>query len=289
LILATKHRKFFFFFFSNSSIAKNNMYSAGGLYASTKDMVKLGRAVLNSTLLSPAMTRRWMKPATHTGSLTASVGAPWEIYTIPTSRAVDVYTKSGDLGSYSSMTALSPDHGVGFTILAAGNETTAVVQTLTQAMMEMLVPALDAAAKEEAVVRFTGTYTHHDNNNKTNSSITITTDDGPGLKVEDWVNDSVDMIATIEALAGYTSTPSVRLYPTGLESSEQVSFIAIIQQLESVSSSSDVPCTTWFEVDSQVYGNVGVDEFLFEVDGRGDAVGLSPRALRTVLPRVSKM
>lgn len=248
-------------------------------------MVKLGRAVLNSTLLSPAMTRRWMKPATHTSSLTASVGAPWEIYTIPTSRAVDVYTKSGDLGSYSSMTGLSPDHGVGFTILAAGNDTTTVVEALTQAMMQKLVPALDAAAKEEAVSRFTGTYAH----NNSNSSITVTTDGGPGLKVDDWVNDSVDMIATIQTLAGYTSAPSVRLYPTGLESLGKISFIALIQQLDSTSSSSEVPCTTWFEVDSQVYGNVGVDEFLFEVDSQGDAVGLSPRALRTVLPRASKM
>lgn len=248
-------------------------------------MVKLSRAVLNSTLLSPAMTRRWMKPATHTGSLTASVGAPWEIYTIPTSRAVDVYTKSGDLGSYSSMTALSPDHGVGFTILAAGNDTSTVVETLTEAMMQILVPALDAAAKEEAVSRFTGTYA----DKKSNSSITVTTDDGPGLRVDDWVNDSVDMVATIQALADYTSTPSVRLYPTGLESSGKISFIALIQQLQRTSSSSQVPCTTWFQVDSQVYGNVGVDEFLFELDGQGEAVALSPRALRTVLPRTSKM
>lgn len=260
---------------------KKNVYSAGGLYASTKDMVKLGRAVLNNTLLSPAMTRRWMKPATHTGSLTASVGAPWEIFTIPTSRAVDVYTKSGDLGSYSSMTALSPDHGVGFTILAAGNDTSAVVQTLTQAVMEVLVPALDAAAKEEAISRFTGTYAQ----DKTNSSITITTDGGPGLKVENWVSDSVDMIATIQALEGDSTAPSVRLYPTGLESSGQVLFVAIIQQLESASS--QVPCTTWYMVDSQVYGNVGVDEFLFEVDSKGDAVAVSPRALRTVLPKAS--
>ncbi|CRG89351.1 hypothetical protein PISL3812_06387 [Talaromyces islandicus] len=257
---------------------------AGGLYASTKDMVTLGRAVLNNTLLSPALTRRWMKPAAHMGSLTASVGAPWEIFTIPTSRAVDVYTKSGDLCSYSSMTALSPDHGVGFTILAAGNHTTAVVQTLTQAMMEILVPALDAAAKEEAVLRFTGTYAHN-NNNRSNYSITITTDGGPGLKVEEWINDSVDVIDTIQALEGYSSEPSVRMYPTGLESSGQVSFVAIIQQLESASR--QVPCTTWYMVDSQVYGNVGVDEFLFQVDGQGDVVALSPRTLRTVLPKVS--
>jgi hypothetical protein len=179
------------------------------------------------------------------------------------------------------MTALSPDHGIRFTILAAGNDTTAVVQTLTQAMLDILVPALDAAAKEEAVLRFTGTYAH----DKSNSSITITTDGGPGLKVEEWINESVDMIGTIQALESYSSAPSVRLYPTGLESLGQVSFVAIIQQLESTST--QVPCTTWYMVDSQVYGNVGVDEFLFEVDGQGDAVALSPRVLRTVLPKAS--
>ncbi|KAH8698897.1 beta-lactamase/transpeptidase-like protein [Talaromyces proteolyticus] len=250
---------------------------AGGLYASTKDVTTLGRAILNNHLLSPAHTRRWMKPATHTGSLDFSVGAPWEILSFPTSRVVDVYTKSGDLGSYSSMLGLLPDHSFGFTILAAGNSTSAVVQAVLLSMMETLVPALDAAAKEEAALRFTGIYTH----NSTNSSIVITTDEGPGLNVEAWVNDSVDIIQSIGLLEGYTAAPSIRLYPTGLENADQLSFVAIIQQLGS--QPNGVPCTDWFVVDSTVYGNVGLDEFLFDLDSAGNAVAVSPRVMRTVL------
>jgi hypothetical protein len=47
-------------------------------------------------------------------------------------------------------------------------------------------------------------------------------------------------------------------------------------------------CKTWALVGRFAYGDVGLDEFEFELDGDGRAVSLSPRALRLSLPRNDK-
>jgi hypothetical protein len=55
--------------------------------------------------------------------------APWEIYRkeieantiINAGRIVDTYSKSGDVGAYSTYIGLVPDYNIGMTILAAGD------------------------------------------------------------------------------------------------------------------------------------------------------------------------
>ena len=62
------------------SFAENNVaVPSGGILSSINDLNMLGLALANSTLLDPVVTREWMKPHTHTASLTTSFGAPWEI------------------------------------------------------------------------------------------------------------------------------------------------------------------------------------------------------------------
>jgi hypothetical protein len=262
---------------------------AGGLYASIKDLSTVGRSILNNTLLSPATTRRWLKPISHTASLSYAVGAPWEIFSFENidGRTVDLYTKSGDLGAYSSMTALLPDYNVGFTILAAGGGATALVAALTDTVANSLIPALEEAAREGADNVYTGTYSA-----QTNSSLVISIDDGPGLKVAEWISDSVDMSQVLEALNGI-DTPDIRLYPTGLQQKGNrclyQSFRAVFGS-SAASGESIGPVTgssiTWQLVDSYKYGNVGVDEFLFELDaGTGEVVSVSPRTLRQTLQK----
>ncbi|BAE55453.1 beta-lactamase/transpeptidase-like protein [Aspergillus flavus] len=259
--------------------------AAGGLYSSTKDMSIVGRAILNSTLLRPSLTRRWMKPRAHTSSLEVSVGAPWEIFTLTNPRLIDLYTKQGDLGMYSSMLALSPEHDVGFTILAAGESTTEAVTLITDLTINTLIPALEDAAREEANTQFAGEYS------SANASIKITTDDQPGLKVTEWTNESVDVRQLLVSKLGLqnASDLSVRLYPSGLKAPGRVGFRAVFQD-NSEGDSGIGPvtraCTTWSSVDSIIYGNVGADEFVFGVDGSGRAVSISPRALRVEIPRV---
>jgi CubicO group peptidase (beta-lactamase class C family) len=73
--------------------------ATGGVYSSSRDMVKLGQSILNKTQLSPSSTRKWLKPWAHTAVWQQAVGLAWEIARWPVEdRIVDVYTKQGDLG-----------------------------------------------------------------------------------------------------------------------------------------------------------------------------------------------
>ncbi|KAJ5176050.1 uncharacterized protein N7482_001927, partial [Penicillium canariense] len=257
---------------------------AGGIYSSAKDMSTFGRAILNSTLLSPSTTRRWLKPLTHTSSLDYAVGAPWEILSFGNERPIDLYTKSGDIGTYSCVLALDPVHGAGFVLLGAGNNTHVSLALASDLVSASLLPALDQAAKSQAHTRFAGTYA----DGVRNSSITITTDDGPALVVTSWFNNGTNMFPSYMALNGITdpSMLSIRLYPTGLESPGQISFRAVIPPpLPTGIGPFSSSCITWVTVDAQVYGNVGIDEFVFNLDKKRNAVSVSPRVLRTVLSK----
>lgn len=76
--------------------------SAGGMYSSSNDMVKLGQSIFNNRQLSPTTTRKWLKPWTHAGVWQQAVGLAWEIARWPVeNRIVDVYAKQGDIGMYS--------------------------------------------------------------------------------------------------------------------------------------------------------------------------------------------
>ncbi|CEJ59023.1 hypothetical protein PMG11_07660 [Penicillium brasilianum] len=262
---------------------------AGGIYSSPKDISTLGRAILANTIVSPAMTRRWMKPASHTASLQLSVGHPWEIMSFNEPRLVDLYTKSGTIGTYNSIMALSPDHNAGFAILSAGNGTFALPMKLGEQIAETMLPTLEQIAKSQAAQRFAGTYALEDGTS--NSSITIVTDDEPGLKIAKWISNSVDMGQAFAANAGLQDTPSLlsmRLQPTGLKSPGRISFSAVIQGLSPQPTSGTIPsaCMTWLELDSYIYGNVGVPEFEFNLSEAGDVVSLTPRALRITLPKL---
>ncbi|KAJ5822829.1 hypothetical protein N7447_005169 [Penicillium robsamsonii] len=257
---------------------------AGGIYSSAKDMAAFGRAILNSTLVPTDITRRWMKPAAHTASLGYDVGAPWEIFSIGKQRPIDLYTKAGDIGVYSSVLALSVDHGVGFTILNAGNNTHFSAALASDLISAILIPALEQSAKNQAHQRFAGTYSL----GSSNSSITIATDNGPGLVVTNWINNSSNMLNAFMALNGISdpSQLSVRLYPTGLESPGRISFRAVVPPaLPSGIGPFTSSCITWVTIDSNVYGNVGIDEFVFNLDQNGNAVSISPRALHTTLQK----
>ncbi|CAG8904519.1 unnamed protein product [Penicillium egyptiacum] len=261
---------------------------AGGIFSSANDMATFGRAVLSSTLVDPAVTRRWLKPVAHTSSLQHSVGAPWEIYTFLTPRRVDLYTKAGDIGLYSSSIDLSPDHNAGFTVLVAGGNSHAMTSTIGEIVADIVLPALDEVARSQALERFGGTYAL--TSGSSNSSITITADDEAGLVVSVWTSNSVDMIESLMALQGVTdrSAISIRLQPSGLATPGRISFLAVIYTIDAPEDAGPIvgSCFSWILLDSLVYGNVGLPEFEFALNHDGHATSLSPRALRVTLPRV---
>lgn len=104
-----------------SNISLNGEPAALGLSSTISDLARLGRSILTSAILPPATTRRWLKPFASTSDLRNAAGRPWEIYhysATPTDPIVDIYTKSGTVGKYSSYFGLAPSYDVGFAILA---------------------------------------------------------------------------------------------------------------------------------------------------------------------------
>ncbi|KAJ5698490.1 hypothetical protein N7462_000495 [Penicillium macrosclerotiorum] len=261
---------------------------AGGLYSSAKDLATLGRAILAHTLVDPAMTRRWMKPATHTASLQFSVGHPWEIVSFDDPRLMDLYTKSGDIGEYSAVIALSPDHNIGFTVLTAGPSSSSTSQIIAEKIADKMLPTFEKIAENQARQRFAGTYALKDG--VSNSSISIVADNGPGLKITEWISNSVDMSQVFVKNLQLTDSSllSMRLQPTSLEGPNRASFSAVIQGLNAKKGRGAIlsACQTWLTMDSFIYGNVGMPEFEFNMNGAGEVEGLTPRALRFTLPKV---
>lgn len=92
------------------------------MYTNLADLRTTGLSILNSNILAASTTQEWMKPLSGTGSLVELVGAPWEItrLMIPVSpastrtRVRDLYLKAGGNVDYTSVIALSPDHGLGY-------------------------------------------------------------------------------------------------------------------------------------------------------------------------------
>ncbi|KAE8550375.1 hypothetical protein TMatcc_008397 [Talaromyces marneffei ATCC 18224] len=143
---------------------------------------------------------------------------------------------------------------------------------------------------EEADKIYTGTYSAQDTA-KVNSSFVISIDDGPGLKLEQWASDSQDISQVVKALNGI-ETPDIQLYPTRLQQKQNgcvhQSFRAVFGSTSSGGSLGLVTGSSisWKLVDSYRSGNIGVDEFLFELDaGTGEVVSVSPRALRQTLQK----
>lgn len=56
-----------------------------------------------------------------------------------TSRIVDIYSKGGDIGRYSTFFGLVPDHKIGITVLAAGDNPTFLVLALKDLIMDTFV------------------------------------------------------------------------------------------------------------------------------------------------------
>ena len=267
------------------------------MYSSLKDMITFGKSILSSTLLSTAQTRRWLKPRTHTSSLLLSVGAPWEIVRAPTlnSRLVtDLYTKGGNYGLYGSLLVLSPDYGFGFVLLGAADEGVDP-HVFADVVADILLPALEKAAREQAQTAFAGSYQSSDI--ALNSSIIISANgDALGMSIDSFISNGTDFLQLLTILlygrytAALAAATSVRLYPTNLHSPQSngssIAFRAVYSSeapLDPGVFSTD--CETWADVDALTYGSLALDEFVFNLDSHGNAESIEIPFIRTTLKK----
>ena len=257
---------------------------------SLNDLTKMGISILASKLLPAATTRRWLKPVSHTSNLLNSVGAPWEIsraVTAPNSRVVDYYTKSGNLGFYNAILVLSPDYNIGFSLLAAGEDSSLDIRVsiLADLIGDTLLPALEVVAQQQAVGAFVGVYT-----SAPNSSLTLASDSFPGLAIKSWTSNSTDELAAYAMLQGVPSV-ELRLYPTNLVSSSatgtSIAWRMILTEPSSDTGVFSLGCTSWGNIDNPIYGAQGVDEFDFTIGRDGVAKSVTLPAFRQTLLKTS--
>ncbi|KAK5074778.1 hypothetical protein LTS08_005653 [Lithohypha guttulata] len=282
----------------------------GGFYSSLNDISAIGRSMLSHTLLSPRLTRQWMKPSSFLPDGKSAVGAPWEIYqALGTNKTTWMYTKSGDLGAYSTYLILLPDYDAGFTILTAGMRTASVSRILADIAATAFVPAFESAAREEASTRFTGEFAFSGPNAAGNGTdtfeIVLSIDDGPGLLVANYSINGVDMRTAFAALARTTANNTqLRLYPSGLTAPGEQGTVLQGYRMIRYNPNSMAPtpdgavfssprCQEWFNIGGYTsrmgYGaQGGLDEFAMVVGegGEGVAQGLVVKTWDKVLAKV---
>jgi hypothetical protein len=146
-----------------------------------------------------------------------------------------MYTKAGGTGLYATNFVLLPDYDAGFTVLARGSSAPLNVEIISEIITAAFVPALEAAAKEEANTVYAGTYGIRGTN------MTIETDEYPGLGILEWNMNGTSVFDILGSSSFWTSESpqsqfTARLYPTGLMSRDgtQISFRAAYQRLPQV-------------------------------------------------------
>jgi hypothetical protein len=286
------------------------------------DQLKLGRSILRGDVLPPARTRRWLKPWTHTSSLTVALGAPWEIYRLPgltaDGRVVDVYVKGGDIANHHSALVLLPDYGLVVSILTAlpqpyENLVEELRDELQELLLADLVPAADAVARQQAAAAYAGVYASSESPPR--SYVRLAVDRGPGLRATEMRVRGVDLVVNASVAAALASSgidvQGVRLYPAGLASGGaegnatragcvatscpsaasaglRVSFRASERrELSRRRATARDTCRGNWAHDRDVYGGADVYEIVFTLGADGRATRLESRGYRLVLDKVA--
>ncbi|KAH8677787.1 beta-lactamase/transpeptidase-like protein [Xylariales sp. PMI_506] len=274
----------------------------GNMYSSVNDIATFGRAIFNHKLITGALTRRWFKPAGLTSAINDGIGYPWGVRRIPMGngnqghRVVDAFIKSGNINQYASLLVMIPDYDVGIVILMAGGMAPNANWDLADAIGATLLPALEETARLESHMMFAGTY--EDTTTNLNSSITLSTDPTrPGLGIDRWISNGTDMYwFAIQYTLGYQpASPSIRLYPTGLEAvvngTAVTSYKAVIEDLAAPSRSNrtfSTDCGSWTMQSAVLYADMPLDQFIFTFSKDGKNVtSIKPLSLRADLAKIS--
>ncbi|THC91398.1 hypothetical protein EYZ11_009147 [Aspergillus tanneri] len=262
------------------------------MFSSITDLSIVGKAILQSTVLSPAQTRRWLKPVSHTSNPANSLGYPWIIYSggkYPSTSMVDVYTYYSNIGLYSSYIGIVPDYNVGFAILAADSISSPDLNAHADIISDVLLGTLIGTSTKQASLNFGGLYKAP----HINSSLTISADKLPGLFIKEFTSNGHDFRKTLASLSGITKSDdlSIRLYPTGLvsrtNSGSKQTFKAVLQDMTDFADGGTSTCLSWRDVGKLKYNGASLDDFIFEVDEYGAAVNVEVPALEATLQRQS--
>ncbi|KAI1374465.1 beta-lactamase/transpeptidase-like protein [Hypoxylon crocopeplum] len=289
---------------TNWAFDMGNESPTGNMYTSPSDLSRVGRAILRSSLLPPAMTRRWLKPVTFSSDPKSSVGIPWGVRQLPLSAATPyqfatTFNKAGSLGKYSSLFAIIPDFDIGFSIMGAGDVPPYLMMNIADSLSNTYLPTMVNTARNQANQIYGGTYKNQDS--PLNSSLSIAVDSQtPGLSLSSWISNGTNLLWYAVAMGQNVTKeywsqirPSVRLYPTGLwdatsDGGKRVAFKAVFEDLSlpNVSNPFTTDCSTWVSVAGIMYGSKPLDQFIFNFNAAGNVTSVENGALRNKLNKV---
>lgn len=289
----------------------------GGLVSTLSDLSRLAHAILDRTVLSPSQTRAWLKPDGMTGSPHSLVGLPWEIYRPPglvpehPSYVPTIYAKSGGAYGYRAQVALLDSYGAALVLLTAGDMR--ALPYMYDAMLGMFVPALDAAAREEAGKKLARTFASpacagSPNEDGDGVCVRATLELNESMELTSLTRNGSDILAGLTVLWENTIgaqlspiEPEIQLYPTEdvhagrLGDGRDITREAWrfwLTPIWSDASASDLPgqgvgsqdCFSWTLNDWIHYGGQPVDRIVVVRDAStGEVVGLEVPFLRSGL------
>ena len=223
-------------------------------------------------------------------------------------RIVDVYAKSGDLGLYHAMLALIPDYDIVISILTGGAEVS--YTPFLNAVIKGLVPAIEQAGREEVSSEngLTGTYVDHDSN----SNLTLSLDNGPGLVIDSFNVRGFDAMHHVSsyssgAVLGESFPPPAdeyvdgRMYPTditgrqGPDGKNQSTWRAVFETtppeqraaMNVLGFNKDQSCMSWASLDRSAYNFASLWEFAFILGDDGSVEGVRNYAFDITLTKAS--
>ena len=282
---------------------------SGGILSTVHDLQKLGIGILNHTLLSAEATRKWMKPTSHTASLTDSVGGPWEIhrYIHPNSTKVtDLYTKLGSSGVWGGVLVAIPKYDAGFVMLNAYSGSTRgnAASVVMDYVVDHVLPALEAQAAAEAKQNFAGTYTC---DTIANTSVTIVYnqssygESNSGLQITQWTYNGTNVLTGPffnKSTTPLRLEPSIRNQDVGqagqiaFKSGRNDNYLSYLDAIKVPGSKIIGPFTgfnaanaDFLSIDYYRWAGVGADMFVFDVGVDGKATALTPAVDRVKLKR----
>ncbi|KAF2211204.1 hypothetical protein CERZMDRAFT_43776 [Cercospora zeae-maydis SCOH1-5] len=257
---------------------------AAGAFSTVNDLAAIGRAILNSTLTTKAATRRWFSTMTFVETVEQAAGRPWEIFRRKINgQLVEIYTKSGFWGAHRSVFAVVPAYNFGFVALTASLKGRGEVpDDITNVVIDAILPALDEISHQQAHRNFAGQYTLND---KSNTSLIVTTDDLPGLRVTEYISNGFDILHTV--FGSFGTEVDFRLIPNHLYGGNQTGFTGVYQppQQQLPDGTWYWPCQTWLDIDDFTYGSIPLGQLVFEADEKGKAGRVELKALKQKLAR----
>ncbi|KAK5709243.1 hypothetical protein LTR17_019968 [Elasticomyces elasticus] len=226
-----------------------------------------------------------MKTATHTASLSYSVGAPWEItrYIHPSSEKVtDVYTKLGDSGVYGGLLALIPEYDAWFTLLNAYYETPVGPQTRGASALKIL----DHTSRP-----WFRLWRHKPEPKQHGTKLGLPLTPRPlGLVVQTWIPNSTEMLASYFPGAPLRLQLAVPNQTPGAATGEVTFQATQFKQWNTYAAANVGPMTGfydsglgWVAYDGNRYGGEGLRTFRSEVDAEECAVDVTNAGTRSTL------